>query len=120
MIPRDDESPSISGNTLRHCSKIRGNARHRARDNKAFAAKGTLQAPARCTKEDSQKHSEHKNTHLLSVASWKGSVDLGVGILPRVQRALRNRLHSRSEDSGKLMGVHITHNLVEEKGAWFP
>lgn len=27
------------------------------------------------------------------------------------------KLHSRSEDSWKLMGVHITHNLVEEKGA---
>lgn len=76
-IPRDDDSPSISGNALRHRRKIRGNARHRASDNEALAAKGTLQAPARRTKEDSQKHSDPKNTHLSSAASGEESVDKG-------------------------------------------
>lgn len=49
MIPRDDDSPSVSGNALRRRSKIRGNARHRASDNEALAADGTLRAPARRT-----------------------------------------------------------------------
>lgn len=29
-------------------------------------------------------------------------------------------LHSGNKESCKLMGVHITHNLLDEKGTWFP
>lgn len=31
-----------------------------------------------------------------------------------------NLLHSGNKESRILMGVHITHNLLDEKGVWFP